>query len=58
MTSHQLPAGRPMIEFAEDAPELSLVRIYRRDTAGRQPVQDAELFFAEAFVDTGRIVAG
>ena len=53
-----LPTRRSMIEFAENAPELSLVRVYRGDTAGRQSVENAELLFAEAFVNPDRLIAG
>jgi hypothetical protein len=38
--------------------ELGLVRIYRRDTAGGQAVENTELLFAQAFVDHDRFVAG
>ena len=40
-----------MIEFAEHAPKLGLLGIEFGDSFARQPVEDAELLFAQAFVD-------
>jgi len=45
-----------VVELAEQAPELGLLRLGSQDPGGGQAVEDAELLFAQALVTADRLV--
>jgi hypothetical protein len=51
-----LSAGRAMIEFAEQAAKLRLLRMCRFDAETRETVEDSEFLLAQSLVDADALV--
>src|SRR5690348_1488595 len=50
-----LAARRPVIEFAEQSAEFSLVRIAFHDADGGEAIENSKFLFAESLVDDQRV---